>query len=364
MTDIRTFDLKRFDPKDPDPWLALYLDQSLPIDETAKQALLIGNRSISRRWLFPVARVFIFGFFIVVKILRGLSPRRPNMNVALHRFIHWGLKNFASPEANMLILRHFTLATELLAFIKANAGPVEIDSWPLRPTRLADLRDNVFLQHDLNIYNFIIQLNAGLRAQGRDLMPVQQPDFSAITDGPIALEPLPAGPLNVIDVQTAIEAYTPMYALFLPREDFVRAANSLQLDEIIHRDLHRENPRHRLSPGLHEERPSAGAALDPAGGLSADDARPRRRRAARLVACAQTPAGRGASARPAQPDGCGRHDLVSRRQRVISGRLGMRGPPANRVVPSYGCQRPRADINRLDDATSRPRHQPSSTAAA
>ena len=233
MTDLRTFDLRKFNPRDPDPWLALYLDQSLPIDETAKQALLIGNRSISRRWLFPIARVFIFGFFIVVKILRGLSPRWPNMNVALHKFIHWGLKNFASPEANVLILRHFTLATELLAFIRTNAGPVEIDSWPLRPKALADLRDNVFLQHDLNIYNFIIQLNASLRAQNRDLVPVAQPDFSAITDGPIALEPLPNGPFNVIDVQTAIEAYTPMYALFLPREDFVRAANSLQLDEIV-----------------------------------------------------------------------------------------------------------------------------------
>jgi hypothetical protein len=233
VTDLRTFDLRKFNPRDPDPWLALYLDQSLPIDETAKQALLIGNRSISRRWLFPIARVFIFGFFIVVKILRGLSPRWPNMNVALHKFIHWGLKNFASPEANVLILRHFTLATELLAFIRTNAGPVEIDSWPLRPKALADLRDNVFLQHDLNIYNFIIQLNASLRAQNRDLVPVAQPDFSAITDGPIALEPLPNGPFNVIDVQTAIEAYTPMYALFLPREDFVRAANSLQLDEIV-----------------------------------------------------------------------------------------------------------------------------------
>ncbi len=233
MTDIRTFDIRKFDPLDPDPWLALYLDQSLPIDETAKQALLVGNRSISRRWLFPVARVFIFVFFIVVKILRGLSPRRPNMNRALHTFIHWGLKNFASPEANLLILRHFTLATELLAFIKANAGPVEIDSWPLRPRTLADLRDNVFLQHDLNIYNFIIQLNASLRAQGRDLVPIPNPDFSAITDGQIELEPLPNGPFNVIDVQTAIEAYTPMYALFLPREDFVRAANSLQLDEVV-----------------------------------------------------------------------------------------------------------------------------------
>jgi hypothetical protein len=273
------------------------------------------------------------------------------------------LKNFASPEANMLILRHFTLATELLAFIKANAGPVEIDSWPLRPTRLADLRDNVFLQHDLNIYNFIIQLNAGLRAQGRDLIPVQQPDFSAITDGPIALEPLPAGPLNVIDVQTAIEAYTPMYALFLPREDFVRAANSLQLDEIIAIYIAKI-----LGTDYHLAFMKNGHPLVPLSTLQAGyrlmmhglDVEG----AARLVACAQTPAGRGASARPAQPDGCGRHDLVSRRQRVISGRLGMRGPPANRVVPSYGCQRPRADINRLDDATSRPRHQPSSTAAA
>jgi hypothetical protein len=228
-----TFDPGRFDPKDPDPWLALYLDQSLPIDEGAKQALLIGNRSISRRWLFPIARPLIFAFFIVVKILRGLSPRRPNMNRALHQLIYWGLKNFAAPEANTLILRHFTIATELLAFIKGNAGPVEIDSWPLRPMKLEELRDNVFLQHDLNIYNFIIQLNASLRAQGRDLMPVGRPDFSMISDEPIALAPLPHGRLNVIDVQTAVEAYTPLYALFLPREDFVRAANSLQLDEVI-----------------------------------------------------------------------------------------------------------------------------------
>jgi hypothetical protein len=227
------FDPNRFDPKDPDPWLALYLDRSLPIDEGAKLALLNGNRSVSRRWLFPIARPLILAFFVVVKILRALSPRWPNWNRPLHELIYWGLKTFASPEANTLILRHFTLATELLAFIKTNAGPVHIDSWPLRPTSLEDLRDNVFLQHDLNIYNFIIQLNQSLRAEDRDLAPVARPDFSMISDAPIALAPLPRGSLNVIDVQTAVEAYTPLYALFLPREDFVRAANSLQLDEVI-----------------------------------------------------------------------------------------------------------------------------------
>jgi hypothetical protein len=54
-----------------------------------------------------------------------------------------------------------------------------------------------------------------------------------ITDGPFPIELAADGLLNFADVQTAIEAYTPLYALFLPRADFIRAANSLQLDETI-----------------------------------------------------------------------------------------------------------------------------------
>ena len=227
------FDVAHYDPADPDPWLALYLDQSLPIAPEAKTALLKGNRSWSRRWMFPVVRPAVFAFFILVKIARGISPHRPNLNGALHRLIHWGLKTFCTPEANSLILRHFHIGTELLAFIKANAGPVEVETVPLRPRTLKDLEDNVFLQHDLNVFNFIIQLNASLRAQGRDLVPVDRPDFSMISDAPFELAPLPRGRLNFADVQTAIEVYTPLYALLLPRADFIRAAQSLQLDETV-----------------------------------------------------------------------------------------------------------------------------------
>lgn len=227
------FDLANYDPRDPDPWLALYLDQGLPIAPEAKIALLKGNRSWSRRWLFPAMRPAVFAFFILVKILRGISPHHPNLNGTLHRLIHWGLRTFCTPEANTLILRHFHVGTELLAFIKANAGPVEIDTVPLRPRTLKDLEDNVFLQHDLNVFNFIIQLNASLRAQGRDLVPVDKPDFSMISDEPFELAPLPRGRLNFADAQTAIEVYTPLYALLLPRADFVRAAQSLQLDETV-----------------------------------------------------------------------------------------------------------------------------------
>lgn len=226
------FDPASFDPADPDPWLALYLDQSLPIDEGAKLALLAGNRSFSRAWLFPILRPWFFLQLALAKVTRAISPRFPNLNGFLHRLIHWGLRNFASPEANTLIVRHFHIGTEILAFIKANAGDVEVETVPLRPRTLKDLETNVFLQHDLNVYNFIIQLNRSLRAQGRDLAPIEQPDFSMISDS-IELEAFPRGPLNVFDVQTAVEAYTPLYALLLPRADFVRAANSLQLDEVI-----------------------------------------------------------------------------------------------------------------------------------
>jgi hypothetical protein len=222
-----------YDPRDPDPWLALQLDQSLPILPEAKAALINGNRSWSRRWLFPISRPFVFAFFLLVKAVRGVFPHHPNLNRQLHQLIHWGLKTFATPEASTLILRHFHIGTELLAFIKANAGPVEVETVPLRPRTLKDLEDNVFLQHDLNIYNFIIQLNASLRAQGRDLAPVAEPDFSMISEGEFDLAPLPRRWRNIVDVQTAIEFYTPMYALFLPRADFVRAANSLQLDETV-----------------------------------------------------------------------------------------------------------------------------------
>ena len=227
------FDPAHFDPKNPNPWLALKLDHSLPVDDEAKAALLRGNASWSRRWMFNVVRVPIFLFFLSVKFVRALSPHWPNLNRALHRLIHWGLRNFATRDANLLIMRHFHIGTEILAFIKANAGVPGIETVPLRPRTLADLEDNVFLQHDLNVYNFIIQLNLGLKKQGRDLAPAGKPDFSMITDGPFPIDLKKDGLLNFADVQTAIEAYTPLYALFLPRADFIRASNSLQLDETI-----------------------------------------------------------------------------------------------------------------------------------
>ena len=233
MTYPADFDPGTSDPRDPDPWLALYVDKSIPIDPQAKLDLMRGMRRVSRKALLPFLRPLAGLSILFFSALRLLVPNNLGAPGTLHRLICWGLRNFASPEANRLILRHFHIGTELLNFIKDNVPDAEVETVPLRPTTIDALKDNVFLQHDLNIFNFVIGLNTGLEKTGRRIEPPETLNFDAITDGEIVLESMPEGSLNVIDLQTAVIAYTPVYQLFLTDNDFWRASNSLQLDETI-----------------------------------------------------------------------------------------------------------------------------------
>ena len=227
------FDQQIVNIDDPNPWLALYLDQSLPLDDTAKRSLLRGHNSCSRRLFLPVMRPFARLMIMAVKLLRIVIPGWLSSSKLLHQLIYWGLKYFVTADSNYLILRHFTIGTEILNFIADNAG-VEITSTKsLRPTCLEDLKDDTFLIHDLNIYNFIIELNQKLQAEHRSLQAPAQINFDAITDGEFDLDLGQQGWSNFVDLQSAIEVYTPVYALFLSDHDFWRATNSLQLDETI-----------------------------------------------------------------------------------------------------------------------------------
>ncbi len=227
------FDPTNVDRDDPDPWLAFYLDGSVAIHDSAKAALLRGMRRRSRAALLPFMRPAARTFIVLNTVIRICVPDRLHSSRRLHRLICWGLRNFVCAEANYLILRHFHIGTEILAFIADNVPGFTAETVPLRPCRIDDLADDVFLRHDLNIFNFIIQLNAHLRRAGRELSPPERLDFSAITDAEFPIEPMPDGRLNVIDLETAVESYTPLYQLFLRNNDFWRASNSLQLDETI-----------------------------------------------------------------------------------------------------------------------------------
>lgn len=220
------------DPADPNPWLALYLDRSTPLPDPVKKAWLTDSSSRSRQYLLPFLRPLARAFIILIQVVKTFLPKRWSHSRLLHRILAWGLERFVSPEANWLILRHFHLGAQILAFIAANS-PVPITTTPLAPRKIADLEDELFVKHDLNLFNFVIRLNQALRDAGVEMQAPASVDYSMIRDPGLRLEDLPQRPLNFLDLQSAIELFTPLYQLMLTDNDFWRAANSLQLDETI-----------------------------------------------------------------------------------------------------------------------------------
>lgn len=221
-----------YDPRDPSPWLALYLDQSTPLPDEVKAAWLADSSSASRQYVLPFLRPLARAAIVLIQVLKVFVPRNWAHSRALHRLLAWGLTRFVSPEANWLILRHFHLGSQVLAFIGRNS-PAPVGTSPLEPMCIDDLKEDMFLQHDLNLFNFVIRLNTALRERGLVLGRPEQVDLSMIREPALRLEDMPRGALNFLDLQSAIELFTPLYQLMLTDNDFWRAANSLQLDETI-----------------------------------------------------------------------------------------------------------------------------------
>ena len=229
MTDFRDIP---HDERDPSPWLALYLDDSTPVPDHVKAAWLKDSSSRSRQFLLPFLRPLARTSIILIQILKVLLPKTWAHSRLLHRALAFSMNRFVSPEANWLIMRHFHLGSQILAFIGGNA-PTKVATNPLEPESIDDIKDELFLKHDLNLFNFVIRLNKTLRAHGQHIGPVPEPDFAMLREPPLRLEYMPRGAFIILDLQSSIEVYTPVYQLLLTDNDFWRASNSLQLDETV-----------------------------------------------------------------------------------------------------------------------------------
>src|SRR5688500_14305320 len=101
------FEKMEHDPCDPNPWLALYLDHSTPVNTEVKKAWLIDSSSGCRQFALPIVRPFARLTIIAFQVVKTVFPRRFTSSRLLHRLLSWGLRTFVTPQANWLILRHF-----------------------------------------------------------------------------------------------------------------------------------------------------------------------------------------------------------------------------------------------------------------
>lgn len=230
---METFDLSKHDTRDPNPWLAMYLDTSIPINDATKLALMRDNDSKSARYLLPIITLWSKVTMFFIHIFKFFLPTLFNSSRVLHLILSWGLRNFVSREANLLIFRHFHVGSEIMEFIAKNIEGVEISTSPLKPYDFEGVKDDLFLQHDLNLYNFVINLNRQLKEKNLVIKGCEPIDLSMITPDRFNHIEFPDRWTNILDLRSSIELFTPFYQFFLTANDFVRASNSLQLDETI-----------------------------------------------------------------------------------------------------------------------------------
>jgi len=97
----QNMDISAHDERDPNPWLALFLDDSIPINASTKLALMRDNSSKSTRYLLPMIQFISKVTMFFIHLFKFFFPKLINSSKFLHRILAWGLKRFVSPDANL-----------------------------------------------------------------------------------------------------------------------------------------------------------------------------------------------------------------------------------------------------------------------
>ena len=215
--------MAEFVRSDPSMWEAINADPSVPLDRSVIRQIIDDQRRVSRRWLYPVARIFSRVMVGIISVFKRVLPFRW-MPLRLMDFLCvWFLRRFVAPDAVDLLIRHFVVETNLVNFIIRNT-PVEMEPVTLRPVALSGLGDSAVVEHDVNVYDVLIAL---------DRVPL-------VARTPLDFQQLDIPPLDAernrfrlmgLDIQTALCFMNIPFSMALTLEEYRRAVHSIRFDD-------------------------------------------------------------------------------------------------------------------------------------
>jgi hypothetical protein len=162
----------------------------------------------------------------LIVVVKRILPFQFSSHRLLDRLGIWFMSRLVSVEGGELLLRHFVIETNVLAFIARNSG---LDEPTLRPSKLDQLDDNAVIVHDLNLYQVLVEL--GNRALPQPEDRTRPLDFSMLQ-----LEPIEVGESKRwlrLDLETGLCFMNMAFALLTTSDEYRRAVHSLQLDESV-----------------------------------------------------------------------------------------------------------------------------------
>ncbi len=204
-------------------WEAVYADPSVPLDRALVRQIINDQRRLSRRWFYPIARVFSRVLVALISIVKRVLPFRWMPLRTMDTLCVWFLRRFVAPGAVELLIRHFVVETNLVNFIIRNTA-VDMAPVELRPETLAGLGDSAVVEHDVNVYDVLIALD------GIPLTPPAALDFAQLDIPPLDAE-RGRRRYQRLDIQTALCFMNIPFSMALTVEEYRRAVHSIRFDD-------------------------------------------------------------------------------------------------------------------------------------
>jgi hypothetical protein len=221
------------DRRNPNAWDALYLDRAIPVDPVAKAYMIRDLQSWTRNYLLIPIKLLANVLLASILTIKRLLPFQFSAYTLMHRSAAFFLNNFVSPEACYLIVRHICIGSNIVNFLIDNGPDPTIEKSQLYPRTVDDLAENAFLEHDLILYNFVLDYNEAQQANPQWIEQVRQRglNYDSIVPVEVEVDFERHRPLRILDLESAIELFKVFYSLCLTSDEFARAVLSLQFDE-------------------------------------------------------------------------------------------------------------------------------------
>src|SRR5688572_30024716 len=139
---------------------AAAVDNSLPIDRAAVDLWMSDIHSPLRWVVRPVLQLLFATLLYITWALKRLPLPQFRAHRLLQSMICWFCRNFVSPEANLLILRHFATESNILNFLRDNSKATSVPPLDLYPRTIEDLQKHTFVLHDQELFRMFRELGS------------------------------------------------------------------------------------------------------------------------------------------------------------------------------------------------------------
>lgn len=208
---------------------AVAVDNSLPIDRAAVDLWLKDVHNPLRWIVRPVLQFFFATLLYITWALKRLPLPQFRAHKLLQRMICWFCRNFVSPEANLLILRHFATESNILNFLRDNSNATHVPPLDLYPRKIEDLQEHTFVLHDQELFRMFREL--GSWDESPWPKPAGELNWTNWRPIDLDLKDMPRRATQKLDFETSHALFMCLFCFLLTAEEYRDSINGFNLDQ-------------------------------------------------------------------------------------------------------------------------------------